>query len=240
MTRLSLSIVLLGLAAVGCSSTANHVSNDYISVGGEKLKRDSDGVVIVSKEQLQLLKGQKDIVVLDSVLPAGGVAVTESELQLLSKDKQLLEETIEGTRAKSKVYTFLIKKGSLKENLMRLSEKFTTESEPLSLEYGDVDYYVEQSSIVRSNSIDELVAETLNSFPVFASIEGVTFYLKQGSLKTNLQRLSNKYSTDVEPLSVDYNGGDLYVPQGKLLRADSLEELIASILAPYPVFSAIE
>ena len=221
---------------LGCTA----FESNPINVDGEKLQRNADGSVSLTKEQVEYLKGKPNIVILDSVLPAGGIAVTEKDLQLLSKDRQLMEETVNGKIIKNDVYTFLIKQGSLKENLNRLSSKYSTEHDPLFLEYGDVDYYVAESKIIRASSVDELVGETLASFPVFAEVSGVTFYLKKGSLKDNLIRLSDKYSTSEEPLSVEYAGGDLHVPKSELLKAESLEKLIADILAPYPVFSAID
>ncbi|MEJ6534162.1 MULTISPECIES: hypothetical protein [Pseudoalteromonas] len=221
---------------VGCSLTQSKTLN----VGGQDYLVNKDGSITVSKEQVQYLKGQSDITVIDTVMPAGGVAVTEQELQLLSKDKQLLTETIDGKVAGTEIFTFLVKQGSLKENLSRLTAKYSTENEPLMLDYGDVDYYVKESSIIRAYSVDELVGEVISSFPAFAQIDGVTFFVKKGSLKANLNRLSEQYSTPSEPLEIDYNGGDLHVAKSELIVAGSLEELVSLILAPYPVFSAIE
>lgn len=232
----TIRIAILTLLLVGCEST----SNKYVTIDGHKYLRNSDGSISVNKNDIEHLKGQRDIVVVDNVLPSGGLAVTDKELQLLSKDKQLLDETINRTVEDTTTYTFLIKQGSLKHNLQRLSDKYSTDKAPISLDYGDADYYVPESSIVRASSIDELLAETLASFPVFAEIQGVTFYVKQGSLKNNLVRLGEKFSTEDSPLSIDYAGGDLHVPVSELVIADSLEELISKVLSPYPVFSAID
>lgn len=229
-------LVALSATILGCNST----KGNQIKVDGEVFTRNEDGSISVSKEQLNFLKGVSTVVVIDNVLPSGGVAVTEGELHLMSKDDQLLRETINMEVTDTEVYTFLVKQGSLKENLNRLSKKYSTEHDPLSLEYGDVDYYVAESKIIRAMSLDELVAETLSSFPVFAEISGFAFYLKKGSLKENLVRLSEKYSSKADPISIEYTGGDFYVPKSELIKADSLEQLVAVILAPYPVFSTID
>lgn len=232
----SIRIAILTLLLFGCEST----SDKYITIDGQKYLRNSDGSISVNKDQIEHLKAQRDIVVVDNVLPSGGLAVTDEELQLLSKDKQLLSETLNNTVEESKVHTFMVKKGSLKDNLKRLSDKYSTEEAPISLDYGDADYYVGESKIVRATSVDELVAEAVASFPVFAQIQGVTFYLRKGSLKQNLSRLSEQFATVEAPLTIDYQGGDLHVPSSKLLVADSLEELVSQVLSPYPVFSAID
>lgn len=240
MLAFKISTLIGVLVLAGCSLTEKQVNDDFVVIAGEQIQRDENGALMLTQEQLALIKGQKDVVVFDNVMPNGGAVVTEEELQLISQDQQLFEETVEGVVSDTEVYTFLIKKGSLKQNLLRLTEKYSTKEDPISLDYGDADYYVESSHIVRAASVEELVATTLDSFPVFASIDGVTFTLKQGSLKANLDRLSEKYSTNESPISVNYEGGDLYVPQTEFLRADSLEELVALILDPYPLFGAIE
>ncbi|MAD75958.1 MAG: hypothetical protein CML20_14420 [Rheinheimera sp.] len=231
-----LHLAILTFLLSGCKST----SNEYLLVDGNKYKRNNDGSITVNKEQIDFLKGKSNIVVLASVMQDGGLAVTDKELQLLSKDKQLLSETVNNSIESDEVFTFLIRQGSLKKNLERLSEKYNSAETPLSLDYGDVDYFVEESKIVRATSVDELLAEALNSFPVFAQIQGVTFFVKQGSLKDNLKRLSDKFSTSEMPLRVEYEGGDLHVPESKLVKAGSVEELVSTILSPYPVFSVID
>ena len=225
----------------GCNSTNNYVvKEEYIEVNGEHLIRDEKGNLIISKEQLAFLKGKSDIIVLDSVLPGGGIAVSKTELNLLTKNPKLLTETLDSKVMSNDVYSFLIKRGSLKENLERLALKYTTDEDPLSLDYGDLDYFVSESKIVKAASIEEVISKTLDSFPLFTSIDGYTFFIKKGSLKENLKRLSDKYSTDRDHIELEYNHGDFYVSKTQLLRAESIEELLAIILEPFPVFGTID
>lgn len=102
----SIRIAILTLLLFGCEST----SDKYITIDGQKYLRNSDGSISVNKDQIEHLKAQRDIVVVDNVLPSGGLAVTDEELQLLSKDKQLLSETLNNTVEESKVHTFMVKK----------------------------------------------------------------------------------------------------------------------------------
>lgn len=234
------TLKILGVTCCTLLASCSLLPSNTVEVGGQIYSVDDDGSITVSREEMHYLKGQNDVMIIDAIMPDGGVAITEEELKLLSKDKQLLTETIDGTLANSDIVTFLVKQGSLKENLTRLTSKYSTENEPLMLDYGDVDYYVAESQIIRAHSVDELVAKVIGSFPAFAQIEGVTFFVKKGSLKANLKRLSAQYSTPNEPLAIDYNGGDLHVAKSELIVSDSLEELVSEILAPYPVFSAIE
>jgi len=172
MTKLNKSLlpVLISIALGACSN-AHNVSDDYIEVNGKFYERNVNGVVVLSRDDLDIIKNSKDIIIVDNVLPSGGVAISQEEMNLLSNDDQLLEETFDKKLKQNGVFTFLVRSGSLTENLERLSVKFSTDDERITLNYNGPDYFISESKIIRADSVAMLAAEILSEFPVFASID---------------------------------------------------------------------
>jgi hypothetical protein len=152
-----------------CSTTS--VNTDNVEISGTKFSRNDNGEVVLTANEVELLKNKQDVVIVERVLPDGGVAITPEELKLLSHDSQLFGETINNKEIDDKIFTFLVKKGSLKSNLKRLTRKYSTEKNPIKLEFAGVDYYISESRIIRADSISAIAGELLSDFPVFTSIE---------------------------------------------------------------------
>jgi hypothetical protein len=172
MTKLNnLLIPVLITLTLGACSNSHKVSDDYIEINGKFYERNESGVVVLSRDDLDVIKNNKDIIIVDNVLPSGSIAISQEEMNLLSADEQLLEETLNDEVRKNGVYTFLVRSGSLIENLQRLSTKFSTPEDKISLNYNGHDYFIKESKILRGDSIDMIAAEILSQFPVFASIE---------------------------------------------------------------------
>jgi len=164
-------IPLFVVLTLGACSNTHNVSDDYIEVNGKFYERNEDGVVILTRDDLDIIKNNKDIIIVDNVLPSGGVAISQEEMNLLSNDEQLLEETLDKELKNNGVFTFLVRTGSLVQNLERLSKKFSTAEDIITLNYNGHDYFIKESKILRADSVDMLAAEMLSEFPVFASID---------------------------------------------------------------------
>lgn len=167
--KLKLLAACLPVLLAACSTTS--VKPDYIEISGTKFSRNANGEVVLTTNEIELLKNNQDVVIVERVLPDGGVAITPEELELLSNDSQLFDEIMNNKEIDDKIFTFLVKKGSLKSNLKRLTRKYSTEKNPIKLEFAGVDYYISESRIIRADSISAIAGELLSDFPVFTSIE---------------------------------------------------------------------
>lgn len=165
--------LLLAMFAVllcsGCQISSN-VNGDYVKVADQSFKRSVDGSVILTADQLEVLKSRREVTIIDRVFPAGGVAVTADELALLRGDKKLLAATLNNAPVEQREYAFLIKKGSLKGNLERLCAKFSTEHDTFSLSFEIDDLYVSRPKIIKSDSFANLLKLLISDYPAFASI----------------------------------------------------------------------
>ena len=100
------------------------------------------------------------------------MTVSSEELALISQDSDLFAEKITG-KVNNDVFIFALKTGSLKENLIRLSDKFSTPDSKVELNYSGVDYFIDEPKVIRSTSIELLVADILSEFPVVTAIDTV-------------------------------------------------------------------
>lgn len=168
--NLKIMILVIGfLSLVGCASTPT-VHPDYIKVDGKIFSRDADGSVALTADEIEMLRSHRDVTIVERVLPDGGMAITAAELNLLSKDAQLFTESLNGIITDNEVFSFLVKKGSLKENLERLCAKFSTGEDTISLSFEVTDFYVNESKIIRANSLSSLIKPLVSAYPVFSSI----------------------------------------------------------------------
>lgn len=164
-----LAITSLPFLLAACSTIS--VNPDYVEISGAKFDRNENGEVVLTTNEIELLKNKNDVVIVERVLPDGGVVITPEELLLLSQDSQLFDETMNNKEIDDQVFTFLVKKGSLKSNLERLTTKYSTGKNPIKLEFEGVDYYIPESRIIRADSVSAIAGELLSEFPVFTSIE---------------------------------------------------------------------
>ena len=167
--KLFLAVTSLPVFLAACSTTS--VNTDYVEISGAKFLRNENGEVVLTTNEIELLKNKQDVVIVERVLPDGGVVITPEELKLLSQDSQLFDETINNKKVDDQVFTFLVKKGSLKSNLERLTSKYSTGDNPIKLEFEGVDYYISASRIIRADSVAAIAGELLSEFPVFTSID---------------------------------------------------------------------
>jgi hypothetical protein len=158
-TLLTLPFILL-LAA--CSS-------NEVEINGKTYLKNEQGEVVLSKHDIQVLRNNPKVVIVDKVMPDHAVTVSSEELALISQDSDLFAEKVSGKINKD-FYIFALKTGSLKANLIRLSEKFSTPESKIELNYDGVDYYISDPMVMRSSSLELLVADILEEFPVLTSI----------------------------------------------------------------------
>lgn len=158
-TLLTLPLILL-LAA--CSS-------NEVEINGKTYLKNEQGEVVLSKHDIQVLRKNPKVVIVDKVMPDHGVTVSSEELALISQDSDLFAEKVSGN-INNDFYIFALKTGSLKANLLRLSEKFSTPESKIELDYDGVDYYISEPMVMRSSSLELLVSDILAEFPVFTSI----------------------------------------------------------------------
>lgn len=161
MNKTLLTLTLISLLA-SCSSSE-------VEINGKTYLKNGQGEIILTSHDLEVLRENKEVVIVDKVMPDHSVTVTSEELALISQDSELFEEKLTGQVNKD-VYIFALKTGSLKANLARLSKKFSTEDSKIQLNYNGVDYYISEPKVMRSSSLSLLVADILNDYPVVTSI----------------------------------------------------------------------
>jgi hypothetical protein len=141
-----------------------------VEINGNTYLKNEKGEVVLTKHDIEVLRSNPEVVIVDRVMPDNGVTVSSEELALISQDKELFAEKVTGVINKD-VYIFALKTGSLKANLVRLSNKFSTKDSNIQLNYDGVDYYISEPKVMRSTSIELLVSDILNKYPVFTSID---------------------------------------------------------------------
>lgn len=158
-TLLTLTIVTL-LSA--CSS-------NEVEINGVTYKKNDQGEIALTSYDLEVLRNNPKVVIVDKVMPDHSVTMSSEELALVSQDSELFEEKLTGKINKN-VFIFALKTGSLKKNLERLSEKFSTPDSKIALNYGGVDYFIHEPKVLRASSLEMLVSEILTEYPVVTSI----------------------------------------------------------------------
>ena len=159
---------LLGLL-ITISLTACQSQPESVEIDGVSYKRNANGEVVLTKGEVEHLKKNRRVIIVDRVLGSDGVAIDAEDLALISKDKDLMAETTSGD-VNVDTYVFALKKGSLKDNLSELGKKYSTEDNELVLDYSGPDYYISESSVIRATSLEVLISEILSDFPVMTSI----------------------------------------------------------------------
>lgn len=145
-------------------------STNEVKISGKTYFKNTEGEVILSKNEIAELRDNPSVVIVDKVMPDHGVTVSSEELALLSQDTDLFNERVSG-KVHDGIYIFAVKKGSLKANLTRLSEKFSTKETKFELDYEGVDYFISEAKVIRSSSLELLVSDILNEFPVLTTID---------------------------------------------------------------------
>lgn len=160
---------ILSLAVLICISAC---ASNKVHVNGKTYLKNENGELVLTKHDIKTLRKDPNVVIVDKVMPDHAVTVSSEELALISQDSDLFEEKVTGV-INQDVFVFALKTGSLKENLQRLSDKFSSPDSKIDLNYSGVDYYIDEPKVIRSSSIEILVAEILSGFPVVTAIDTV-------------------------------------------------------------------
>jgi len=144
-------------------------SSNTVEINGNTYLKNDQGEIVLTNSDIDTLKRNPDILIIDKVMPDNAITVSSEELALISQDSDLFEEKVTG-KINTELYIFALKTGSLKSNLERLSQKFSTEDKNIELNYDGVDYYIDEPKVMRSSSLELLVADILNDYPVVTSI----------------------------------------------------------------------
>jgi hypothetical protein len=161
MKKTLLTLALVSLLAA-CSS-------NEVEINGKTYFKNDKGEVVLSKHDIQILRDNPQVVIVDKVMPDHAVTVSSEELALISQDSDLFAEKVSGKINKD-IFIFALKTGSLKANLLRLSDKFSTPDSKIKLDYDGVDYFIPEPKVMRSTSLELLVADILEEYPVLTSI----------------------------------------------------------------------
>lgn len=145
-------------------------SSNEVEINGKTYLKNEQGEVVLTSHDIEVLRKNRQVVIVDKVMPDHSVTVSSEELALISQDSELFEEKLTGKINKD-VFIFALKTGSLKANLVRLSEKFSTDDSKIQLNYGGVDYHISEPKVMRSSSLALLVSEILDDYPVVTSIQ---------------------------------------------------------------------
>mgnify|MGYP000383251560 CR=1 FL=1 len=144
-------------------------SSNTVEINGKTYLKNDQGEVVLSKHDIDVLREDPQVVIVDKVMPDHAVTVSSEELALISQDSDLFAEKVSG-KINKEVFIFALKTGSLKDNLLRLSEKFSTPESQIKLDYDGVDYYISEPKVLRSTSLELLVSDILAEYPVLTSI----------------------------------------------------------------------
>ncbi|MFT5852346.1 MAG: hypothetical protein ACI87J_002322 [Colwellia sp.] len=161
MQNILLTLTLITLLA-SCSSKE-------VEINGKTYMKNEQGEIVLTSHDIDVLRKNRQVVIVDKVMPDHSVTVTSEELALISQDSELFEEKLTG-KVNKDVFIFALKTGSLKANLVRLSDKFSTKDSTIQLNYGGVDYHISEPKILRSTSLALLVSDILFDYPVVTSI----------------------------------------------------------------------
>jgi len=212
----------------------------YSYLNGKPYPVDTNGNVVISKTELKLLHDQGA----QQFFPSNdGVVLSSNELNVLMQDKEAFFAYTKNPEFNAqKESVFVLQKGSLKSNLIRLAEKKGVNKifwEP------DFDFYVPTNKIIKANSFSIIISQILEDFNIAFQytdantiLSTIRFYergkrndifsftLLEGSFQENFIRLS-KLANWGRRWEIDH---DFHIAVTETIYGKSYKDILNTIL----------
>lgn len=158
------ALALAAFASVGCT-TLDVYQDKAVKIGDDVFYYNEDGQIEMSAAKLDELVAKKQAVRIKHVSNTDALILDPEELAVLMKDQEVFFSKLDNNPLVNEE-SFLVSKGSLKENMIRLAQEAGWET----IQWDSVhNYYVESPVAIAAESYLEIAFEMIAPYPLMAS-----------------------------------------------------------------------
>jgi len=169
----TLALIVISLGFTGCA-TVDVIQDKAVRVDGEVYYYNANGEIEVTAEKLAQLEKNGSVVRIKQVASEGALILDPEEFTLLTQDRSLFFAELDGNNPAGKVSS-LVKKGSLKKNIERISQEEGWGSVQWESAH---DFYVEKPFAVVGPDVESVIVETIKNYPLYVVFEESTKGIK--------------------------------------------------------------